>query len=69
MKEVVDAFSWLIDQGKALYWGTSEWSAEEIQEAIGETRLGLISYLAERLTGRIMTRTQTWPRNIIDMLQ
>lgn len=39
MKEVVDAFSWLIDQGKALYWGTSEWSAEEIQEAIGEPQL------------------------------
>jgi aryl-alcohol dehydrogenase-like predicted oxidoreductase len=24
--------NWVIDQGWALYWGTSEWSAEQLQE-------------------------------------
>jgi len=33
MLEIVRAFNWLIDQGKAFYWATSEWSAEEIEEA------------------------------------
>lgn len=34
IEETVRAMSHLIDQGKVLYWGTSEWSAEEIQEAM-----------------------------------
>ncbi|MCC5834820.1 MAG: aldo/keto reductase [Opitutales bacterium] len=34
IEETVHAMSHLIDQGKVLYWGTSEWSAEEIQEAM-----------------------------------
>jgi voltage-dependent potassium channel beta subunit len=33
MEEVVRAMSDIISQGKALYWGTSEWSAEQILEA------------------------------------
>jgi len=33
MLEVVRAFDWLINQGKAFYWATSEWSAREIEEA------------------------------------
>jgi aryl-alcohol dehydrogenase-like predicted oxidoreductase len=33
MEEIVRAFNWLIDQGKAFYWGTSEWSAEQISDA------------------------------------
>ena len=32
--ETVRAMNTLIEQGKVLYWGTSEWSAREIQEAI-----------------------------------
>lgn len=31
--ETVWAMNHLIQQGKVLYWGTSEWSAEEIEEA------------------------------------
>jgi len=31
--EVVRSFNHAISQGKALYWGTSEWSAGQIQEA------------------------------------
>lgn len=43
MEETVRAFNHVINQGKAHYWGTSEWSAEEIQDAwrIAD-RLGLI---------------------------
>ena len=35
MEETVRAFNHLIDTGKAFYWGTSEWSAAQITEAIG----------------------------------
>ncbi|RKZ11964.1 aldo/keto reductase [bacterium] len=33
VEETVRAMNHIIDQGKALYWGTSEWSAERIREA------------------------------------
>ena len=33
IEETVRAMSYLIDQGLAFYWGTSEWSAEEIRQA------------------------------------
>jgi voltage-dependent potassium channel beta subunit len=33
IEETVRAMSSIIDQGKALYWGTSEWSADEIRAA------------------------------------
>lgn len=33
MLETVRAFTYLIDKGFAFYWGTSEWSAHQIQEA------------------------------------
>ena len=43
IEEVVRAFNFLIDQGLSFYWGTSEWSAQEIQEARGiAERLNLI---------------------------
>jgi len=49
MEEVVRAFNHLISTGQALYWGTSEWSAEEIQDAwrIAE-KLNLIGPLMEQ---------------------
>jgi aryl-alcohol dehydrogenase-like predicted oxidoreductase len=31
MEEVVRGFTQIINSGKALYWGTSEWSAFEIE--------------------------------------
>ncbi|CAG8717453.1 1095_t:CDS:2, partial [Acaulospora colombiana] len=49
MDEIVRAFNFVIDQGKSFYWGTSEWSAQQITEAIEvANRLGLISPLAEQ---------------------
>lgn len=38
VEETVWAMNLLIQQGKALYWGTSEWSAERIIEAHGVAR-------------------------------
>ncbi len=38
MEETVRAFNHIIDQGKAFYWGTSEWSAAEIMEAYAIAR-------------------------------
>ena len=38
IEETVRAMHDLIRQGKVLYWGTSEWSARQIQEAYGVAR-------------------------------
>jgi aryl-alcohol dehydrogenase-like predicted oxidoreductase len=32
VEETVRAFNWVIEQGWAFYWGTSEWPVEKIQE-------------------------------------
>ncbi|ORY46510.1 Aldo/keto reductase [Rhizoclosmatium globosum] len=49
MEEVVRAFNWVIEKGWAFYWGTSEWSAEQLTDAhrIAE-KLGLIGPLMEQ---------------------
>ncbi|GAA5968022.1 hypothetical protein JCM11641_003704 [Rhodosporidiobolus odoratus] len=42
MEETVRAFAWLIDHGYCFYWGSSEWTAAQVTEAIGiADRLGL----------------------------
>ena len=33
LEETVRAMNHLVNQGKALYWGTSEWSAAQIRQA------------------------------------
>jgi voltage-dependent potassium channel beta subunit len=38
IEETVRAMNFMIDQGKAFYWGTSEWSAEQIMTAVGVAR-------------------------------
>ncbi|MEJ2747949.1 MAG: aldo/keto reductase [Anaerolineae bacterium] len=38
MEEVVWAMTNLIQQGKVLYWGTSEWSAQQLMEAYSVAR-------------------------------
>lgn len=49
LEETVRAFNHLISTGKALYWGTSEWTASEISAAAGiADRLGLIRPLMEQ---------------------
>ncbi|KAF9055747.1 voltage-gated potassium channel beta-2 subunit [Panaeolus papilionaceus] len=49
MEEVVRAFNHVIHMGWAFYWGTSEWSAREIEEAHHvATKFGLIGPIAEQ---------------------
>ncbi|KAL5339845.1 NADP-dependent oxidoreductase domain-containing protein [Aspergillus crustosus] len=49
MEEVVRAFNFVIEKGWAFYWGTSEWSADEITEAAGIAKsLGLIGPIVEQ---------------------
>lgn len=38
IEETVRAMNYVIDQGKAFYWGTSEWSAHQLMEAYGIAR-------------------------------
>ena len=38
IEETVRAMDTLVRQGKVLYWGTSEWSAQQIQQAHGVAR-------------------------------
>jgi voltage-dependent potassium channel beta subunit len=38
IEETVRAMTYLIDQGKAFYWGTSEWTPEKIMEAYAVAR-------------------------------
>ncbi len=38
MEETVRAMHDLVAQGKVMYWGTSEWSAQELQDAYGTAR-------------------------------
>lgn len=38
IEETVRAMNQVINQGKAFYWGTSEWNARQITEAVGVAR-------------------------------
>jgi len=59
IEETVRAMNFLIDQGKAFYWGTSEWSADEISEAIGiAQRLGLVAPIMEQPQYSMLHRTR-----------
>lgn len=51
IEETVRAMNWVLDQGKAFYWGTSEWSADQIMEAAMIAR-------RERLAGPQMEQPQ-----------
>lgn len=49
MEEIVRAFNYVIDQGWAFYWGTSEWSARDIEEAHHiASKFGLVGPIAEQ---------------------
>lgn len=56
-EEIVRAFNHVIDQGKAFYWGTSEWSASEIAEAWRVAdKLGLIGPVVEQPQYNLLVR-------------
>lgn len=57
MEETVRAFNHLISSGQALYWGTSEWSADEIASAWRVAdRLGLVGPLMEQPLYNLLDR-------------
>ncbi|KIH87960.1 hypothetical protein SPBR_05061 [Sporothrix brasiliensis 5110] len=59
MEETVRAFNHLIDTGKVLYWGTSEWNADEIAQAWRYAdKLGLVGPLMEQPAYNIIDRTK-----------
>ncbi|KAI0931644.1 hypothetical protein AcW2_000488 [Taiwanofungus camphoratus] len=57
MDEVVRAFNFVIDQGWAFYWATSEWSAQQIEEAYHVAdKLNLIPPIAEQCKHHMLHR-------------
>eukprot|EP00775_Hariotina_reticulata_P011048 gene11048-11203_t len=49
IEETVRSMNWVLDKGWALYWGTSEWTAQQLQEAWAVAdRLGLIGPACEQ---------------------
>ncbi|THU89216.1 Aldo/keto reductase [Dendrothele bispora CBS 962.96] len=49
MEEIVRAFNYVIEKGWAFYWATSEWPAEDIEEAHHfAAKLNLIAPIAEQ---------------------
>jgi hypothetical protein len=58
MEEVVHAFNHVIEiKGWAMYWGTSEWSADEIAEACGIAKqLGLVGPIVEQPFYNLLSR-------------
>ncbi|KAH9486135.1 Putative voltage-gated potassium channel subunit beta [Psilocybe cubensis] len=57
MEETVRAFNYVIEQGWAFYWGTSEWGAREIEEAHHiAAKLHLIGPIAEQCQHNMLTR-------------
>ena len=59
MEEIVRAFNHVLDRGLAFYWGTSEWSAAQIAEAVGVAdRLNLVRPLVEQPEYNLFARTR-----------
>lgn len=59
VEEVVRAFNHLINTGKTFYWGTSEWSATEIESAWAVAdRLGLIGPVVEQPQYNLLHRAK-----------
>lgn len=59
MEEVVRAFTQLINDGKAFYWGTSMWSAYEIEHACHiATKYNLIKPVVEQPLYNMLERNQ-----------
>ena len=57
LEETCRAMNWIIEKGWALYWGTSEWSAERITEAYGICdKLGLIRPVVEQVQYNMFIR-------------
>ncbi|KAF5025222.1 hypothetical protein F66182_2688 [Fusarium sp. NRRL 66182] len=59
MEEIVRAFNHIIDQGKAFYWGTSMWNADEIVQAWRYAdKLGLVGPVMEQPAYNMLDRVK-----------
>ncbi|KAI0009880.1 Aldo/keto reductase [Xylariaceae sp. FL0662B] len=57
IEETVRAFNYLIDAGKAFYWGTSQWNADEIATAWRYAdKLGLVGPVMEQPAYNMLDR-------------
>ena len=57
IEETVRAMNYVIDHGWAFYWGTSEWSAQQITEAWGVAeRLDLVGPIVEQPEYNLLSR-------------
>ncbi|KAF7327161.1 Voltage-gated potassium channel beta-2 subunit [Mycena kentingensis (nom. inval.)] len=57
MEEIVRAFNYVIEKGWAFYWGTSEWPAEDIEEAYHvAAKLNLIAPVTEQMQYNMLHR-------------
>ena len=57
LEETCKAMNWVIDQGYADYWGTSEWTASQIMEAYSICdKLGLIRPIVEQCQYNMLFR-------------
>jgi len=57
IEETCRAFNHVIEKGMAFYWGTSEWSAEQITSAMGVCeKLGLIKPITEQPQYNMLVR-------------
>jgi aryl-alcohol dehydrogenase-like predicted oxidoreductase len=66
IEETVRAMNWVIDQGWAFYWGTSEWSAQQITEAWGvANRLDLVGPIVEQPEYNLFSRHKVLCLNFI----
>ena len=57
LEETCRAMDWLVNQGMAFYWGTSEWSASQIMDAYAVCdRLNLIKPICEQPQYNLFSR-------------
>ncbi|CAD7966195.1 unnamed protein product [Amoebophrya sp. A120] len=57
LEETVRAFNYLLDHGKALYWGTSEWTSEQIRNAVRiAEKLNLVGPIVEQPLYNLVNR-------------
>ncbi len=57
MEEVISGIKYILDSGMALYWGTSEWSAREIQQATRMAReAGIMPPIVEQPQYNLLVR-------------
>ncbi len=57
MEEIISAMDYILRQGMALYWGTSEWPAEKIKEAADLARqVGIMPPIVEQPQYNMLVR-------------